>query len=105
MMRMENDRLTKAVVLGRWEGLEGRGNMVGSKRKTVLYRKRVLREAGIYWTEVERLTSDRKVWKEKVAERMEHLARWERQKVHMYRWEQGEETGEEHGAAGEGVEM
>ena len=51
----------------------------------------VLREAGIDWTEVERLTSDRKGWKEKVAERMEHLERWERQKGHGYRWEQGEE--------------
>ena len=27
------------------------------------------------WTDVERLTSDRKEWKEKVAERMEHLDR------------------------------
>ena len=76
----------------------------------------VLREAGTDWTEVERFTSDRKVWKEKmaermehldrweivtermehldrwekVAERMEHLDRWERQKGHGYRWEQGE---------------
>ena len=60
VMRMENDRLTKAVVLGWWEGLEGRGKMAGRKRKTVLYWRRVLREAGIDWTEVERLTSDRK---------------------------------------------
>ena len=37
------------------------------------------------------MTSDRKGWKEKVAERMEHLDRWERQKGHGYRWEQGEE--------------
>ena len=51
----------------------------------------MLREAGIDWTEVERLTSDRKGWKEKMAERMEHLDRWERQKGHGYRWEQGEE--------------
>ena len=76
---------------GWWEGLEGRGKMAGRKRKTVLYWRRVLREAGIDWTEVERLTSDRKGWKEKVAERMEHLDRWERQKGHGYRWEQGEE--------------
>ena len=48
-------------------------------------------EAGIDWTEVERLTSDRKVWKEKVAERMEHLDWWEMQKGHGYIWEQGEE--------------
>ena len=39
----------------------------------------MLREEGIDWTEVERLTIDRRVWKEKVAERMEHLDRWERQ--------------------------
>ena len=91
VMRMGNDRLTKAVVLGWWEGLEGREKMEGRKRKTVLYWRRVLREAGIDWTEVERLTSDRKGWKEKMAERMEHLDRWERQKGHGYRWEQGEE--------------
>ena len=36
----------------------------------------MIREAGIDWTEVERLTSDRKGWKEKVAERMEHLDIW-----------------------------
>ena len=38
VMRMENDRLTKAVVLGWWEGLEGRGKM--ARRKTVLYWRR-----------------------------------------------------------------
>ena len=52
----------------------------------------VLREAGIDWTVFECLTGDRKSWKEKVAERMEYLDRWERQKGHGYRWEQGEET-------------
>ena len=40
VMRMGNDRLTKAVVLGWWEGLEGRGKMGGRKRKTVLYWRR-----------------------------------------------------------------
>ena len=54
VMRMGNDRLTKTVVLGWWEGmvnpcdrwrnpsppLEGRGKMAGSKRKTVLYWRR-----------------------------------------------------------------
>ena len=91
VMRMENDRLTKAVVLGWWDGLEGSGKMVGRKRKTVLYWRRVLREAGLDWTEVERLTSDRKGWKEKMAERMEHLDRWEKQKGHGYRWWEQEE--------------
>ena len=45
VIRMENDRLTKAVVLGWWEGLEGRGKMAGRKRKTVMYWRRVLSEA------------------------------------------------------------
>ena len=38
--RMENDRLTKAVVLGWWEDLEGSGKMTGRKRKTVLFWRR-----------------------------------------------------------------
>ena len=45
----------------------------------------VLREVRIDWMVVERLTSDRKVWKVKVAGRMEHLDFWERQKGHGYR--------------------
>ena len=31
VMRMKNDRLTKAVVLGWWEGLEGRGRWRGRR--------------------------------------------------------------------------
>ena len=72
-------------------GFGGQGEDGGEEKETVLYWRRVLREAGIDWTEVERLTSDRKVWKEKVAERMEHLDRWERQNGHGYRLEQEEE--------------
>ena len=33
---MGNERLTKAMLLGWYEGLEGRNNMIG-KKKTVLY--------------------------------------------------------------------
>ena len=47
VLRMGNDRITKAVVLGWWEELEGREKKLGKKRKTVLYWKRLLREAGI----------------------------------------------------------
>ena len=32
VLRMENDRLAKAVVLGRWEGLEGRGRLKCEER-------------------------------------------------------------------------
>ena len=37
VMRMGNERITKAMVLGWYEGLEGTRKMVGKKRKTVLY--------------------------------------------------------------------
>ena len=52
VMRMGNERLTKAMVLGWWEGLEGRDKMKGRKRKTVLYWKRVMQDAGMDWAEV-----------------------------------------------------
>ena len=37
LLRMGNDRITEAVVLGWWEDLEGREKKVRKKRKTVLY--------------------------------------------------------------------
>ena len=86
VIRMGNERLTKAMVLGWYERLEGRSKMVGRKRKTGLYWKKVLREAGMDWTDVERMASDRKVWKERVNARMSHLYGWECQKGHRYEW-------------------
>ena len=86
VVRMENDRLTKAMVFGWYEGLEGKDKMMGRKRKTVLYWKRVLKECGVDWTDVERVCSDRDGWKECVRERMNHLDKWERQQGHMYEW-------------------
>ena len=56
---MGNDRVSKAVLLGWWEELEGREKKVGKKRKTVLYWKRLLREAGIDWNVIERIVWDR----------------------------------------------
>ena len=90
VMRMGNDRLTKAVTLGWYEKLEGTHKVKGKKRKTVLYWKRVLREAGIDVTDIERLTSDRDGWKRIVHERMSHLEKWERQRAHGYVWGDGE---------------
>ena len=49
MLRMGNERLMKGIVIGLYEGLESRSKMIG-KKKTVLYWKRVLREA---WVEYE----------------------------------------------------
>ena len=55
VVRMENDRLTKAVVFGWYKSLEGEEKMGGRKRKTVLYWKKMLREMGVHWSEVERV--------------------------------------------------
>ena len=60
VMRMDDDRFVKAVILGWYGGLEGESKMAGQKRKTVLYWKSLLREAGVDWTDIERVTSDRK---------------------------------------------
>ena len=91
VMRMGNERLTKAMILGWYEKLEGHEKRKGRKRKTVLYWKRMLIEAGIDWTDVERISSDRKAWKERVLERMNHLYNWECQKGHEYLWGENEE--------------
>ena len=92
VIRMGNDRINKAVVLGWWEELEGREKKVGKKRKTVLYWKRLLREAGIDWTDIERIVGDRDGYRELVRERVGHIEKWDRQKGHKYVWEEGEES-------------
>merc|ERR1711867_105278 len=79
VVRMGNERLTKAMVFGWYEGLEGKAKKKGMKRKTVLYWKRILRECGVDWTDVERLCGDRDGWKACVRGRMKHLDKWERQ--------------------------
>lgn len=78
ILRMSNDRPTKAAVLGWLEKLEGRPKCPGKKRKTLLYWKKILKEAGIEWTTADELAADRKIWRAKVHKRMEHLERWER---------------------------
>lgn len=80
VMRMDDGRMTKAVVLGWMEELERWDKPKGRRKKTVPYWKRLLREAGLDWTDVGNLTKDRKKWKSAVKERMEWLAKWERSK-------------------------
>ena len=87
---MGNDRITKAVVLGWWEELEGREKKVEKKRKTVLYWKRLLRDAAIDWTDIERIVGDRDGYRELVRERVGHIEKWDRQKGHEYVWGEGE---------------
>ena len=59
--------------------------MKGGRRKTVLYWKKLLREAGIDYTRIGQHTRDRKKWKGRVKERMEELKTWERSKGHKWR--------------------
>ena len=91
VVRMSDERMVKAVILGWYEGLEGEAKMAGRKKKTVLYWKRLLREAGMDWTDVERRAKDRDGWRKFVRERMERVYVWEKQKGHQYEWRDGEE--------------
>ena len=91
VMRMSDERMVKAVVLGWYEGLEGESKMAGRKKKTVLYWKRLLREAGVDWTDIERRVIDRDGWRKFVRNRMERVYAWEKQMGHRYEWSDGEE--------------
>ena len=71
--------------------------MMGRKKKTVLYWKRMLRDAGIDWTDIERKNKNTKEWKRYVRERMERAHMWEKQKGHKYEWREGEERVERSG--------
>ena len=57
--------------------LESRERVRGSKRKTVLYWRKLIREAGWDVTEIGKQAQDRKKWKAAVMARMKHLAEWE----------------------------
>ena len=89
ILRMSDNRPTKAAVFGWLEKLEGRPKCPGKKRKTLLYWKKIQKEAGIEWTRADELAADRKTWRKKVNERMEHLAKWERSRGHF----NGEDVG------------
>ena len=89
-MRMEDDRLVKATCLGWMEELEGYGKLPGKKRKTVLFWKNILREAGIDWTQIGQLCSDRTEWRSQVRERVRHIEEWERLSGHGIDGERGD---------------
>ena len=79
--------MTKALVFGWMEELEKWPKVAGRPRKTVLYWRKLLREAGVDILEVGRLASDRRGWKAILRERMEHLAKYEKSK--SKRWSGG----------------
>ena len=72
---MRNERLTKAIVLGWWEELERWEKRPEKKRKMIFHWKRILRETGIDWTDVERLTGDTEGWRKIVREKADHVDR------------------------------
>ncbi len=80
IMRMEDDRLVKVVTLGWMEELEAVEKVPGKKRKTILYYKKLVKEAGLEYTKIGALTRRRKEWKRRINQRMSHLAKWEQQR-------------------------
>ena len=88
VMRMEDDRMTKAAVLGWVTELEKWQKPRGRRRKTLCYWKKLLREAGADWTNLKALTEDRKKWRKFVKERMEHLDKWEMSRGHKWMGEE-----------------
>ena len=51
-----------------------------------------MREAGIDWTDIERIVGNRDGYRELVRERVGHIEKWDKQKAHKYVWEEGEES-------------
>ena len=87
LMRMEDDRIVKTVTLGWMEQLEELPKVPGKKRKTVLFYKKLVREAGWDYTKMRALT-ERKTWKRLVKERIKHLDKWEKQRGNRNQEEQ-----------------
>ena len=90
IMRMDDDRAVKAVVLGWLEDLEEYDKVPGKKRKTILYWKKILKEAGIDWTMIGAETYDRTIWKATVKERVRNIQEWESLAGHNSQGERGE---------------
>ena len=90
VMRMPDDRIVKAMVLGWVDKLEEWDRVPGGRRKTLLYWRKLLREAGFDRTKIGTLTADRKEWKKKVKERMKHVHEWECSRGYL--WKGGART-------------
>lgn len=90
VFRLSDDRIVKAVTLGWMRELENVEKVPGKKRKTVLYWKKIVKEAGMDYTKIDSMTRDRKVWKAKVNERVKHLEEWEKRGGKLWNGERGE---------------
>ena len=76
--RMEDGRVTKALVFGWMKELERWPKVSGRLRKMMHYWRKLAREAGIDASNVSSLASDRKGWRRLAKERMDHLADYEK---------------------------
>ena len=77
VLRMKDDRMVKAVVLGWMSKLEEWPKCKGRSRKTILYWRKLVKEAGWDYTKIAGFATDRGEWKRRVKERMEHLEEYE----------------------------
>ena len=55
--------------------------MKDTKQQSCTYWKKVIKEAGMNIGDIEHLTKDRKIWKIRAEERMEHIDIWETDKT------------------------
>ncbi len=60
-MRMEDNRIVKAGTLGWIESLESAKKVLGKKQKTMLYYKKLVKEAGMDYTRIGQMTRQRKI--------------------------------------------
>ena len=75
ILRMPNTRTVKRVVLGHWK-MEP--TQQGTLRNGLIsYWRRLVKEMGKDWTDLENLTRDRKKWKILTKERMQFIENWE----------------------------
>ena len=78
VMRLEDGCMVKSVTLGWLEDLEQYPEKAkGKKRKTLLYWKKMIREAGLDYTKIGEYTEDRDAWKSVVRERFDHILKFE----------------------------
>ena len=70
----------------RWCWVEHLERLEGVARERIfLYWKRLLKEAGIDWTKIGQLSVDRKMWKGRVREHMDHFRQWEWSTGHKWK--------------------
>ena len=83
VIRMPDTRLTKKIILGRWN--EPRKSQKVVRDSMVAYWRRLLAEAGEDWTNIPNLSESRKKWKGMVMRRKGEICEWEREMCSVHR--------------------